>query len=179
MLRVSPWFFYYVVVRRALLDHGIESVEAADYVGALLAFHLQVRGARPRQGGSIYLIDLLREIAEARTADDAFALQTEVGDVALYLTGVFPDWVYHRQTYGRRPVSLGYYEEMGRRHYAAAAGSDVGRRHELGEPLGLLADRFVVVRQALNDLFDEHLHLAHGPESVDRLFRQALWRVRN
>jgi hypothetical protein len=76
-------------------------------------------------------------------------------------------------------VSLEYYEEMGRRSYAAAARTEPARRHELDEPLGFLGETFPEVRQALNDLVDLHLHLAPRPESVDRLFRQALYRVRN
>lgn len=166
-------------MRRAFLDHGLDSRLAADYVGALLSFHLEARAARPRQGGSVYLVDLVREMSEARTAEDAFALQTEIGDVALYLTGVFPDWIHHRHIYGRRAVGLAYYEEMGRRHYALAAASDAAARHDLGQVLDYMAERFVELRQSLNDLVDEHLHLAPRPESIERLCRQALWRGRN
>ena len=31
LLRVSPWFFYYVVVRRSFLDHGIMVAPASDH----------------------------------------------------------------------------------------------------------------------------------------------------
>ena len=117
-----------------------------------------------------------RAISEARTADHAFSLQTEVGDRALYLAGVFPDRIYHRYRYGRRPVDLEWYEDMGRRYYAAAARHEAAARYELADVLELLAEAFVALRQALNDLVDEHLHLAPRPESVDRLCRQALYR---
>jgi hypothetical protein len=174
LLDVSPYFFYYVVVRRAFLDHGIEDRRAADYVGALLSHHVHGRteGARP----GVYLVDLVREIAEARSAEHAFSLQTEVGDRALYLAGVFPDWIYHRHRYGRRPVDLEYYEEMGSRYYAAAARHEAAARLELADVLGFLAEAFVALRQALNDLVDDHLHIAPRPETVERLCRQALYR---
>jgi len=175
LLDVSPYFFYYVVVRRAFLDHGIDDRRVADYVGALLSHHLR-RAAVAGDRGGVYLVDLVQAIGEARTADHAFSLQTEVGDRALYLSGVFPDWIYHRYRYGRRSVDLEYYEDMGRRYYAAAARHEAASRYELADVLELLAEAFGALRQALNDLVDDHLHIAPRPETVERLCRQALYR---
>lgn len=178
LLDISPFFFYYVLVRRAFLDHGIDHREASDYVGALLSFHAERNAPRPARD-SLYLIDLIRASAEARTPQRVFELQTEAGNRALYLAGLFPDWIYHRFTYGRRPVNLSYYEDLGRRCYASAARAEEARRHDLVEVLGFLAVEFPLLRQALNDLVDEHLHLSPPLESIDRLCRQALYRVRN
>ena len=175
LLDVSPYFFYYVVVRRAFLDHGIEDRRVADYVGALLSQHVH-GGAEGGARQGVYLVDLVREIAEARTSEHAFSLQAEVGDRALYLAGVFPDWIYNRRRYGRRPVDLDYYEEMGSRYYAVAARHEAAARLELADVLAFLAEAFVALRQALNDLVDDHLHLAPRPETVERLCRQALYR---
>ncbi len=179
MLHVSPWFFYYVAVRRVFLDHGIDHRRASDYVGALLSFHVQARPTEPRDGGGFYLVDLMAAIREARTADDAFQLQTRIGDVALYLAGVFPDWIYHRETFGRRPVGLSYYESMGSAHWAAAARTAAAERYDLGDVLDFMAARFCDLRQALNDLVDEHLELAPRLPGPVSLCRQALYRVRN
>jgi hypothetical protein len=174
LLDVSPYFFYYVIVRRAFLDHGIDDRRVADYVGALLSQHVRRTEGTWERG--VYLVDLVRSAAEARTSEHAFSLQTEVGDRALYLAGVFPDRIYHRHRYGRRPVDLDYYQDMGRRYYAAAARHEAAARYELADVLELLAEAFVALRQALNDLVDEHLHLAPRPETVDRLCRRALYR---
>lgn len=148
-------------------------------MGALLSFHLQQRDAARPDGKTVYLVDLVQAMAESRSADEAFERQAEIGDHALYLAGVFPDWIHARSTWGRRPVQLSYYESMGRSHYAAAARSDVARRRDLGEVLEFLSDEFPAVRQALNDLVDDHLHLAPRPPTVGALCRQALYRVRN
>ena len=172
-LDVSPYFFYYVAVRRAFLDHGIDDRRVADYVGALLTEF--VRGGASREPG-VYLVDLVRQVAEARSSEHAFSLQAEVGDRALYLAGVFPDRIYHRHRFGRRPVDLDWYEDMGRRYSAAAARQEAAARYDLDEVMGLLADAFVALRQALNDLVDEHFHLAPRPDSVDRLCRRARYR---
>ena len=175
LLDVSPYFFYYVVVRRAFLDHGIEDRRVADYVGALLSHHIRRESPGGDRAG-VYLVDLVQAISEARTSEHAFSLQTEVGDRALYLSGIFPDWIYHRNRYGRRSVDLEYYEDMGRRYYAAAARHEAASRYELADVLEALADAFGALRQALNDLVDDHLHLAPRPETVERLCRQALYR---
>lgn len=175
LLDVSPYFFYYVVVRRAFLDHGIEDRRVADYVGALVSHHATTV-AGVASGRGVYLVDLVRAIGEARTSEHAFSLQTEVGDRALYLSGLFPDWIYHRHRFGRRAVDLAYYEDMGRCYYAAAARHEAAARYELSEVLELLADTFAGLRQALNDLVDDHLHLAARPDTVDRLCRRARYR---
>lgn len=179
LLHVSPWFFYYVVVRRAFVEHGIEPRRVADYVGALLSSHLRRRSDQPRGSGGVYLVDIVQAIAEARSERDAFALKAQVGNVALFLTGVFPDWVHHRHAHGRRPVGLDYYERMGRRYWREAADSPEALRHDLVDVLAYMAERFPDLRQALNDLVDDHLSLRGGPETVEQLLRQALFRIRN
>lgn len=181
LLNVSPFFFYYVVVRRVFLEYGIDEGGAvADYVGALLSYHLEAcRSDNEPSSAPVYLVDLVSAMAEAGDPEQAFALQAEIGNRALFLTGVFPDWIYHRSVHGRRSVSLAYYEDMGRLHYAAASRSRIAHRHSLGEVLGFMADRFPTLRQALNDLVDEHLHLGRRPLGSERLCRQAMYRVRN
>lgn len=179
LLHVSPWFFYYVVVRRAFLDHGIDNRRASDYVGALLSYHVQARPSEPRTGGGVYLVDVVMAMAEARTDDDAFFLQAQVGNVALYLAGIFPDWIYHRETYGRRPVGLSYYESLGRAHWHAASRTASAEKYDVGDVLEFMAGRFPLLRQALNDLVDEHLDLAPRPPDVSALCRRAIYRVRN
>jgi len=179
LLHVSPWFFYYVAVRRVFLDRGIDDRRASDYVGALLSYHVQARRAEPRAGGGVYLVDIVTAMGEARSAEDAFRLQAEVGDVALYLAGVFPDWIYRRETVGRRSVGISYYERMGSAHWRAASRSAAAERYDLGDVLEYMAACFPEMRQALNDLVDEHLDLAPRPAGPDALCRQALYRVRN
>jgi hypothetical protein len=179
LLHVSPYFFYYVLVRRAFLDHGIDHRHASDYVGALLSYHVQARSTEPREGGGVYLVDLVAAMNEARSPDDAFFLQTQIGNIALYLAGLFPDWIHHRETVGRRPIGLSYYERMGSAHWRAAARTSSAEKYDLGDVLEFMAGRFPALRQALNDLVDEHLELAPKPPGVGALCRQALYRVRN
>lgn len=166
-------------MRRAFLDHGIDDRRASDYVGALLSYHVQARSAEPRAGGGVYLVDIVTAIGEARSPEDAFFLQAQVGNVALYLTGLFPDWIHHRETVGRRLLGLSYYERMGSAHWRAAARTSAAQRYDLGDVLDYMAACFPAMRQALNDLVDEHLALARRPAGPAAVCRQALYRVRN
>ena len=180
LLRVSPWLFYYVLVRQVLLDKGVVDRAVADYVSALLAHFMQ----GSRLGGEdesaprsfVYLVDLIEAVRGARNRQAAFAMEARLGDVALFLSGVFPDAIYHRQTYGRRLPGIEYYEAVGRSGYRSAAKHPPARHADLAEVLGFMASEFRLVRRALNDLSDGYFCMTRGrAESVDRVLRQALY----
>lgn len=179
LLSVTPYFFYYVLVRQVFLENGIRDRSPADYVAALLSHFMagdRLRGepdSAPRS--FVYLVDLLESVRRARDPQTAFALEARIGDVALFLTGVFPDAIYHRQTYGRRLPGLDYYEAIGRSGYRSAAQHPPPRHGELADLLEFMASEFRFLRRALNDLSDTYFCMARRGESVDRLLRQALY----
>lgn len=176
LLSVSPYFFYYVLVRQVFRDRGISEREVADYVAALLAHFLE--GRRLREGGAatprafVYLVDLVKAAREAPDGRAAFAMEARIGDVALFLTGVFPDAIHHRHTYGRRTTGLDYYEAVGRSGYRSASQHPPAGHADLAPVLGYLAAEFRGLRRALNELSDTWFWT--GPEPVERLIRQAL-----
>jgi hypothetical protein len=179
LLSVSPYFFYYILVRQAFLDRGIGERTVADYASSLLIYFLKGERLRAAASGPrsfIYLVDLIDSVSRARTPQAAFAMEARIGDVALFLTGIFPDAIYHRQTYGRRLPGLEYYEAVGRSGYRSAAKHPPPRYADLADVLDFIASEFRLVRQALNDLADTHFCLRRGKgESVDRVLRQALY----
>ncbi len=180
LLSVSPYFFYYVLVRQVLLDKGVSDRSIADYVSALLAHFMEgsrLRSdAEPAPRSFVYLVDLIEAVRRARSQQAAFAMEARIGDVALFLSGVFPDAIYHRQTYGRRLPGIEYYEAVGRSGYSSAAQHPPMRHAELGEVLGFMASEFKLLRRALNDLSDGYFCMTRGKgESVDRVLRQALY----
>ena len=99
----------------------------------------------------------------------AFLAGQHLGNVALWQSGLFPDFVEHRR-WRRGGPDLEYYEEMGRRGYEAAA------RHRLANEYGMsalfirVAEHFPQLRIALNRISDSVLFPnCHTPE---RLMRQ-------
>ena len=180
LLSVSPYFFYYVLVRQVLLERGVADRSIADYVSALLAHFMEGRrltsDAESAPRSFVYLVDLIEAVRRARSRQAAFAMEARIGDVALFLTGVFPDAIYHRQTYGRRLPGIEYYEALGRSGYSSAAQHPPTRHAELAGVLSFMASEFKLLRRALNDLSDDYFCMTRGKsESVDRLLRQALY----
>jgi hypothetical protein len=177
LLSVSPYFFYYVLVRQVFRGRGIGEREVADYVAALLAHFLE--GRRLREGAPaaprafVYLVDLVEAARQAPDGRAAFAMEARIGDVALFLTGVFPDAIHHRHTYGRRTTGLDYYESVGRSGYRSASHHPPAAHADLGPVLDYLATEFRGLRRALNELSDTYFWNG-GPEPVERLIRQAL-----
>ncbi|MBA2564701.1 MAG: hypothetical protein H0V09_04675 [Gemmatimonadetes bacterium] len=183
LLSVSPYFFYYVLVRQVFMRRGISDRSVADYVGALLSYFMRgekLRGeTQAGTRGFVYLVDLVDCARRAPDDQAAFVMEARIGDVALFLTGVFPDAIYHRQTYGRRLPGLEYYEAVGRSGYRSASRHPPSRHRDLGEVLEFMAAEFAAVRKALNDLSDTHFCMTRSRvESLDRIMRQALYGTR-
>jgi hypothetical protein len=170
--------FTYVVVRHALRDAGADDRSIADYVASmLLHFGLRNRAHRIADSDDEVYDTFAALLADVGSTEEergtrvtrGFLVRTHMGNYALWLSGMFPDHVEHRR-WRRGGPDLDYVEDMGRRGYTLAA------RHRLANTYGLdglyatMADRFGVVRIALNRISDRLLfpHV-HSPE---RLMRQ-------
>lgn len=148
----SPSLFFYVLVRHALLEQGLDDRTMADYHAALLR-EFGVR-RRANQVGQVddhehhYLVDILRDLGDS-SGERHYRVLVHLGNYALWLTGIFPDRISARQSQRGGPT-LDYYEALGQRGFAEAAG------HRLAEWTGLesvfhtTADQFANVRRALN-----------------------------
>lgn len=174
--------FTYVVVRHALRDAGADDRTIADYVASML-LHFGLRDRAHRIADSddeVYdtFASLLADVGSTEEergtrATRAFLVRTHMGNYALWLSGMFPDHVEHRH-WRRGGPDLDYVEDMGRRGYTLAA------RHRLANTYGLeglyatMADRFGIVRVALNRISDRLLfpHV-HSPERLMRVVRDA------
>ena len=164
---------FYVMVRHALMQREIHDRQLADYTAAvLLDFALAGRAHRVDGGQGepfFYLADILAALERAR-GEREFLLRLHLGNFALWLGGVFPEYITHRvQRRGAPPLS--YYDELGAAGYRMAAGSDLALRHGLGDVLLRAADRFQDVRGALNSVSDT-LFFPQSQDVIERLLRQ-------
>src|SRR5690606_6910430 len=173
-IEVAPApLIFYLLVRHALLEREIHDRQLADYTAAvLLEFG---RLGRPRLAteqqlpDTIYLADILQEIERAR-GEREFALRAHLGNVALWIGGVFPDFITHRvQRRGAPPMS--YYDEMGAAGFRSAATMDLALKYDVGDLFLRFADQFTSVRSALNGLSDA-LFFPNPPDSVERVLRE-------
>src|SRR5690606_40834859 len=93
---------FYVLVRHALLENGIDSPITADYLAALLLeFGRNARAHRiddaPDAPEYHYLADIVEALASA-TGRQAFLLRAHLGNFALWLSGLFPDYITDRKS---------------------------------------------------------------------------------
>jgi len=164
--------FIYVMVRHALRRLGEGDRALADYLAAVVV-QFGVRDKASRVGESddqIYaaLTDLLNDVNDP-DARRAFLVRAHLGNYALWLSGIFPDHVEQRR-WNRGGPHLGYYEEMGRRGFQLAAETRLAEEHGLAPLYAAAADRFGLLRLALNSLSDWlFFPNVHTPE---RLMRQ-------
>jgi hypothetical protein len=172
--------FCYVMVRHALRRVGEDDRRLADYVAAVL-MHFGMRdNSRRISAADDQVYDTLAALlADVDDPDGrrSFLVRTHLGNYALWLSGLFPDYIEHRR-WRRGGPDLEYYEEMGRRGYQLAAGHRLADDHGLATLFATAADRFGLLRAALNDVSDALLF----PDrySPERLMRQvtseARWR---
>jgi hypothetical protein len=178
--RASLPLFLYVMVRHALRRVGEEDRRLADYVAAML-MHFGMRdNARRISAADDQVYDTLAALlADVDDPDGrrSFLVRTHLGNYALWLSGMYPDFIEHRR-WRRGGPDLDYYEEMGRRGFQLAAGHRLADDHGLTMLFTTAAERFGLLRAALNDVSDALLFPDHY--SPERLMRQvtseARWR---
>jgi hypothetical protein len=172
--------FAYVMVRHALTRLGENDRLLADYLAALM-LHFGLRDRAWRVGAAddqVYttLADLMADVDDP-DGRRSFLVRTHLGNYALWMSGFFPDFIEHRRWRKGGP-DLDYFEEMGRRGFQLAADHRLAENHGMATLYATAAERFGLLRAALNDVSDALLF----PDrfSPDRLMRQvtneARWR---
>ena len=172
-VKSRPEILFYVLVRQCMLERGVDDPVAADYVASVLVSFGQSRRAyriseeRDEEYG--YLVDMVQRLQKA-DAREAFLLRLHIGNFALWLSGLFPDFLQarvHRR--GAPPIS--YYERMGSSGFFEASRSPEASALGLEGALGSIARQFRGVRSALNQVSDRYLWRGSG-NPVERLLRE-------
>jgi hypothetical protein len=173
--------FSYVIVRHALCGVGETDRVLADYVASILMhFGLRDRATRVSDVDDETYTTLadLSGAAEGPDIKRTFFVRAHLGNYALWMSGLFPDYIEGRR-WRRGAPPLDYYEEMGRRGYSLAATHELAAQHGLASLFSAAADRFGTLRVALNRVSD--VYLFPNVHTPDRLMRQvrdeARWRL--
>jgi len=172
---ISPFLYFYILARHALREFKIDNRAVADYVATLLAeFGHGTRMNRIDRHSTKeyrYLVDLMAELFDANS-EQTFYVQSHLGNYALFLTGVFPDQVYHRAKYHPPAPDFSYYEQVGSANFQRASQHRIAEKYRLADILYLLGQQFRQVRLALNHLTDSFLHLDRHAGATDRVIRR-------
>jgi hypothetical protein len=169
---------FYVLVRHALLEVGIDDRSTADYVASMLvAFGHSGRAYRPSDKTPAeyhYLVDMVARLTDADRRE-AFLLRSHLGNFSLWLSGLFPDYVAARVRRKGAP-DIGYYERMGSTGYHLASRSPEAKTLGLDRLFQDVASHFGGVRTALNLVSDRYMWPGAG-DPVGRLLREVVTRT--
>lgn len=171
---ISPQLIFYVMVRRTLLDSGLDNPVVADYIAALLIdFAAGGRAYRIAPYDDVtyhYLVDLIADLEEETSERRRFLLQVHLGNFSLWLSGLFPDYVVaHVERRGAPGFS--YYEDLGATGYRMASTCELAGQFDLASVYIEVADGFRAVRRALNRVSDRYF-FPRPVSPVDRLLRE-------
>ncbi|HET8649360.1 MAG TPA: hypothetical protein VFL95_04935 [Gemmatimonadales bacterium] len=152
----SEVLFFYVLVRHTLQHAGLDDRDLADYLAALvLTFGQRDRAWRVDWNDDQchgYLVDILADL-EASEGERRFRVMAHLGNYALWLAGLFPDYIAARRLRKGGP-DVTYYDSLGRRGYAMASDHALAGRYGLDGVFRTAADRFPALRASLNILSD-------------------------
>lgn len=172
-----PALIFYVLVRQALLEGGVDSRATADFVASVVvAFGQPGRAYRISDDDDEefhYLVDMLERMGDAE-GRRTFLLRTHLGNYALWLTGLFPDFLEAR-TRRRGAPSFEYYERLGRTGYLLAAESPSAGALGVDALFREVSRHFSDVRTALNRVSDRYLWPESG-NPVNRVLREVAQR---
>jgi hypothetical protein len=170
--RASFPLFAYVVVRNALRDVKETDRGIADYVASILV-HFAARGrARRVSAADDQIYDTLADMLEDVDRGDptrTFLVRAHLGNYALWLSGLYPDYIAQRR-WRRGGPDIDYFDELGRRGYQLAGKHRLAAQYGLDELYLMVAERFPLLRVALNRVSDALFFPAH--HSPERLMRQ-------
>ena len=156
-LPVSPSLYFYVLVRHAFVEGGIDHPSVADYVAGVLVEKLDSRhAARPGSmpGWITHAVDFF-SVIQSTGGVLRFQLEVAAGDQFLVLTGVFAGFLQQRAARSGAPGPA-FYESFARQSYRNAANYP-GVGDDTRELLHLLAEAFPLARASLNRLTDRCL----------------------
>jgi hypothetical protein len=177
-VQAPPSVVFYVLVRQALLEGGVDSPAIADFVASVvLAFTRTERSYRISEETEEEFHYLVEMIEQIRTAEErrAFLLRAHMGNYSLWLAGLFPDYLETRVRCRGAP-SIDYYDRTDRTGYLLASESPRAAALGVNQVFEDVARSFTGVRTALNRLSDRYLW-PRGGDPVNRILREVTQRV--
>ena len=160
-LTLSPELFFFIVIRHALHERGIDRPAVADYMAVVCADFGCGAAKGPqdinRCVDSLYSVDYLEALQQAG-GHQKFFLHVQCANQFLVLTCLYPDFL-HRRAERRGAPDVDYYEEVVVSHLAAAQNHVLADEFELHDTLGQVADVFPAARRAMNHTVREYLSL--------------------
>lgn len=161
LLNVSPFLFFNVLLRQTLTDHrDKERRKIVNYLAQTLTVFIDTErmlspsAIAPRQQ---YITQMI-QTAQQSPPHERFRIHVHIGNYALFLTSVFPDWIAHTHRFHKRVIDRRFYIDFGRAYYAEAANHSLARIYGLEKVLQQLARLFDHYMRELNRLSENYFH---------------------
>lgn len=158
----SSALYFYVLARRALSSAGLESRNLADYVAIVLMNYLELHEFAQEGWPHLYWTDFLEDL-EGLKGRERFYKILDWANFALFITGVFPDYVEKRVNRSGAPP-LSFYESVGASCFRMAEGHALADEFNLRGVFPELGGGFPLARQALNVLRDRMIFIRYPIE---------------
>lgn len=159
-IRVSPRFYFYVLVRHAFLQANLCDADLADYVAGIMTKRVCPSPADPLQDiahGFTHASDFIAILSNAK-GRMRFHLQVAAGNQFLVLAGLYPDFLRHRcETCGA--PGLEFYESFAQQSFREAADNRLGYGKNSRLLLGALSEALPAARRSLNRVAEEFVFL--------------------
>lgn len=159
-VNISMELYFYVIIRHALVQMGVDDRDLAAYVANLMAefAHKDIwrRPLGESDADPLYSVDLLKEL-ESVGAERRFNLLLFIGNHFLALTGLFPSYLEKRRSKGA--PGLDFYESVGSHSFRAARDLPLARQFGMDELLEQLSATFHSTRLAMNGVSEKVLFL--------------------
>ena len=159
-IRVSPQFYFYVLVRHTFLGADLPEVELADHVARVMAKRVSTSFTDPLEDvtrGFTHAAEFLSFISSSK-GRMRFHLQVAAGNQFLVLTGLYPDFIRRRSELGTG-ADLEFYESFASKSFRSAADCCPASRGAVRHLYGSLAETLPTVRRSLNRVAEEFLFL--------------------
>lgn len=158
---VSLGLYFYVLIRKALLEGGVDDRLVVDYIVSILMKCLHVEGAfnNSASGGKtfLYIIDSLKKIEEVGS-EERFYLRVNFANQVLFLTGLFEEYIRFRSKRRGGP-DVEFFEIMGGAQYSLAQEHRLSNEYGLERVFEILGNEFSGVRKSLNRVRERFVHL--------------------
>ena len=160
-LTISGQLYFYLLVRHAFQQLGLDDRTVSDYVAELLTeFSAATRLACPVSSPNAShecVVDMILAMQD-RGEEERFSVSAHIGNYTLFMTGLYPDRITARRERRGAP-GLSYYENMGSQHYDVASHSPVANKYGVSSIYQDLSGAFHDVRLALNNMREHFLFL--------------------
>ncbi len=147
------------IAEPAVGDYLVEMLTSFVRTETVTVWVRQGEHYRRRRFCTLNLEDMI-ELAGLVGGEEAHPIYRRIGDVALFTSGIFPDFLRSRgearppQRVRAIPRTVATYEEHGRRFYRLASQPESGPE---GRVLASLAEEFPMARKSLEMLSDHYL----------------------